>query len=147
MATSTPQFDSFETTCLWIDTQVNTYLKAQGFMFDVLPTDNNSRNVRCWWFVKGCVSEKKHLHAMSDRDEGNDKILRLGLSVSSFDIDALSKKMMKQQWVDCQYMVPVGFKAVDEIDRFELAAYSALHLAHRYGLTLIAEQYSELYEN
>ena len=146
MSIETPQFIDFGKTALWVDTQVRTHLKADGFFFDILP-NNNSRNVRHTFAVMKTVAEKKYSNAWSDRDEGNDKILRLGLAVAEYDIDAMSKEVMKQEWIDCHYMSPVGFKAAEEIDRFELAAYSALHLTHKYGLHLIALQYSELYEN
>lgn len=146
MSIETPQFIDFGKTALWVDTQVRTHLKAGGHLLDTLPNDD-SRNVSHLSVVRRTVAEKKYINAMSDTDEGNDKILRLGLAVAEYDIDELSKEVMKQEWIDCHYMSPVGFKAAEEIDRFELAAYSALHLTHKYGLHLIALQYSELYEN
>ena len=146
MSIETPQFIDFGKTALWVDTQVRTHLKAGGHLLDTLPNDD-SRNVRHTFAVMKTVAEKKYCHAWSDKDEGNDKILRLGLAVANYDIDALSKEVMKQEWFDCDYMGPVGSEASEEIHRFELAAYTALHLTHKYGLHLIALQYSELYEN
>ena len=146
MSIGTPQFIDFDKAALWVDTQVRTHLKAGGHLFDILPNDN-SRNVKHASVVMKTVAEKKYSNAWSDKDEGNDKILRLGLAVANYDIDALSKEVMKQEWIDCHYMGPVGFEAIKEIDRFELDAHTALHLTHKYGLHLIALQYSEMYEN
>jgi hypothetical protein len=146
MSVKTPQFIDYKTTASWLDTQVKTYLNAQGIPIDDVPTIT-ARNVEHHSAVERIVDDELYHNAWSDVDDGNDKILRLGLAVGCYDIHELTRKVMPCVWDEEKQGGEIGLAAVKKIDKFELAAYSALQLAHRYGLTLIALNYSEMYEN